>query len=490
MTETTAPSTPSSTARAGRTARGAWRRQLVSGPSSLAGKLLLLTIGFVLLAEVLIYAPSAANFRAGWLLDRARAAHLAAIAAENAADARLGDEMVRELLEGADAVAVARILEGATEMVLGGDVGEAELIPADLTEETMWQGWMAVPRTLFAPPGRYVVITAVPETRPDERIVVVVPEAPLRAALLDYSARLVWVSIFISVLTGALIYIALLVLLVRPMGRLSHAMTEFQKDPSDHRRILPGSRRSDEIGRAETALSAMQADVLAALRQRERLAALGAAVAKINHDLRNVLASAQLVSDRLATSEDARVAAQGQRLVRAVDRGVALCQAVLDYGKAEEPAPQMTETKLADCVEDAARDAFAGMAETAWVNAIDPDLTVRADPDHLHRIFLNLFRNAVQAMAKSERRALGATARVEADDVRVRISDTGPGIPRAVRDSLFTAFGMSGKPGGTGLGLAISRELARAMGGDVTLIESGDRGTVFEVRLRVRPGPA
>ncbi len=451
---------------------------------SLAGKLFLLAAGFVMLAEVLIYLPSAANFRESWLTDRANSAHLAAIAAESADDDGLGDELVQELLTGAQAVAVARIVDGATELVLGGDVGDAPTVNAELDTEGPLARLAAVPRTLFAPPGRFVVVTATPETRPGERIIVVVPEGPLRAALIDYSVRIFWLSIFISATTGALIYLSLLFLLIRPMKRLSQAMTAFQQDPSDARRALPVSERRDELGQAQIALSDMQADVLAALKQRERLAALGAAVAKINHDLRNILSSAQLVSDRLATSEDDRVAAQGQRLVRAIGRGVALCQRVLDYGRAEEPAPQMADVPLRECAEAAARDALAGRADVNWVNALDAGLVARADPDNLHRIFENLFRNAAEAMTGGERRALGVTAEAAGGALAVRVSDTGPGIPDQVKKTLFTPFGRSGKPEGSGLGLSIARDLARAMDGDVTLIETGDRGTVFEVRLK------
>ena len=479
MAEPLAPTAPSAApvTRPGPLAR------LRRAAASLPGKLLVLTILFVLLAEVLIFLPSAANFRTAWLDERTAAAHLAAIAAESAEDSGLGDDLVRELLAGADAVAVARIAGGSTELVLGGDVGEAETIEANLIEEGFFERMAKVPATMAAPAGRYLIVTDVPETRPGERIVVVLPEAPLKSALIAYSIRIFWLSIFISLVTGGLIFLALLILIVRPMSRLSQAMTDFQADPSDRRRILPETGRTDEIGQAETALSAMQSDVLAALRQRERLAALGEGVAKINHDLRNILSSAQLVSDRLATSDDPKVAAMGQRLVRSIDRGIKLCEAVLDYGKADEPAPELAAVNLSDCVEAARRDAFARSAEIAWVNMIDPDLNVQADPDQIHRIFLNLFRNAAQAMEGQERRAMSAAAYAEDQAVRVRVTDTGPGIPQRVRESLFTAFGRSGTTGGSGLGLAISRELAQGMGGDVALIGTGDGGTVFEIRL-------
>ncbi|MFW6413617.1 MAG: sensor histidine kinase, partial [Oceanicaulis sp.] len=276
---------------------GRVRDALVSMP----GKLLGLTVLSVLVAEVLIFFPSAADFRTEWLMDHAEAAHLAALAAESAGDLELGEEMVRELLAGADAAAVARITDGVNELVLGGDIGMAKLVTANLTEEGFFEAIAATIGTLTAPEGRYVNALAAPRTRPggEELISVIVPEAGLKRDLWAYSRNIAVLSLFIAAFAAGLLYVALLVLLVRPMRRLARAMTAFADDPAAPGRALPESRRRDEIGEAEAALAAMQAEVRAAFAQRERLAALGGAVARINHDLRNVLASAQLVSDRL-----------------------------------------------------------------------------------------------------------------------------------------------------------------------------------------------
>lgn len=466
-----------------RTRPGAALTGVRRAATSLPGKLLGLAVAFVMLAEILIFLPSAAAFRTEWLTDRAEAAHLAALAAEAAPGAMPSQDMVRELLEGADVVAVGRVYDGVNELVLGGQV-EGKLVKADLTDTSMLDSMLAACDTLFAPPGRYINIQAIPETRPGERLSVIVPEAPLRRALIDFSIRIFWLSIFISLVTGGLIYLSLMFILVRPMRRLARAMTAFQEDPSDPARTVQPSRRADEIGEAERALAAMQADVRSAFRQRERLAALGGAVAKINHDLRNVLSSAQLISDRLAMSSDERVAGMGARLVRAIDRGVRLCAETLDYGRSEERDPQLETVRLRDALDDAAGDAFASVGAAEWVNAIDEDITVRADPDHLHRIFLNLFRNALQAMERSDPRQLRVAARRENGRVLVTVNDTGPGIPERVQATLFAPFAVTANAGGTGLGLSIARELARDLGGDVRLAVTGETGSVFEVELK------
>lgn len=458
---------------------------------SLPGKLLGLSVLFVLVAEVLIFFPSAANFRTEYLLDRVDAAYIAALSADVAADAgegaMLSDDTMRELLAGADAVSVARITDGVNELVLGGFAPGAQTVTARLDEESFWDRLMATCHTIFARSDRHINIIAkarVADPTIEAPIMsVLVPEAGLRVGLLTFSRNILGLSLFIAAVTGGLLYVFLLFMFVRPMRRLARAMTAFKDDPGDRSRTIEVSRRSDEIGEAEAALSAMQSDVRAAFAQRERLAALGGAVARINHDLRNVLASAQLVSDRLAMSKDERVSAMGARLLRAVDRGIRLCQDTLDYGKSTEKAPESVPIGLRNALDDAAGDAFAATGAADWINEVDENLIVRADPDHVHRIFLNLVRNGVQAMEKSDQARLTVSA-VQGDDlVTITLTDTGPGVPDRIKETLFQPFGLSGSSAGSGLGLSIARELARAMGGDVDLKTTGPDGTAFQITL-------
>lgn len=118
---------------------------------------------------------------------------------------------------------------------------------------------------------------------------------------------------------------------------------------------------------------------------------------------------------------------------------------------------------------------------------------VTADPDQLHRILVNLLRNARQAIEHQADR--GGAGRVEVSMEAVggasliRISDDGPGVPERIRERLFQPFAGSGRPDSTGLGLAIARELAQGHGGDLTLSVTGAQGTVFELRLFGAPPP-
>jgi len=453
---------------------------------SLPGQLLMVTLGLIAVGVALVYFPAAAGFRHQWMSDRAEAAHLAALAADVAPGGALGEDEVRALLMGADAVAVSRVRNGMNELVLySGPIGEA-LVESDLRTAGGFTHIRDTVDVLFAPPGRLLRIRAEPMGAPGETIDVIVRETPLRAELHAFSRRFLLYAGIGAVLMGGAIYGALFYLFVRPMRRLASAMTRFREDPADPARVIRPSGSRTEIGQAEAELARMQADIRQALQQRERLAALGGAVAKINHDLRNVLASAQLVSDRLATEDDARVRKMGERLVRAVDRGIRLCEATLQYGRAEETPPVRAAVPARALLDEVVADAGLSATDVSWDNRVGETLMLDADPDQAHRIFLNLCRNAIQAMQEhgGERR-LSAHARTADGQATIEIRDTGPGLPPRARERLFEAFSGSARKGGTGLGLSIARELARAHGGDVELVESDEAGTAFAVRLPV-----
>ncbi|MHA6287461.1 sensor histidine kinase [Maricaulis sp. CAU 1757] len=458
---------------------------------SLPGQLLMVTVGLIALGLVLVYFPATASFRVQWMTERTEAAHLAALAADVAPGGALGEAEVRALLMGADAVAVSRVRDGMNELILySGPIGDG-LVESDL-RSTSWAGHVRdTIDTLTAPRGRLLRIRAVPAGYPDELIDVIVREAPLKVALQDFSGRLLAYAGLAALLVGAAVYCALFYLFVRPMRRLAAAMTRFREAPEDEANIIRPCGLRNEIGQAEEELALMQAGLRQALHQRERLAALGSAVAKINHDLRNVLASAQLVSDRLAEDEDERVRTMGQRLVRAVSRGIRLCQATLEFGRAEDSRPVRQAVIIADLLEDVAGDAAVAEAGIAWDNQVDTALELDVDPDHTHRLFLNLCRNAVQAMQGSDGpRTLLVHARSEDGFAVLEVCDTGPGLPAKARDNLFKAFAASTRRGGAGLGLSIAREIARSHGGDVCLVKSGPDGTVFEVKLPLRQAVA
>jgi len=323
-------------------------------------------------------------------------------------------------------------------------------------------------------------------------IEVVIDEAPLRQAMYGFSRNLLLISLAIAVLTAALIYLALHYLFVRPMRRLTASLVAFHEDPESSARIIVPSQRGDEIGLAERELSDMQRDLVSMLHQKSRLAALGLAVSKINHDLRNLLAYSQLLSDQLASVPDPRVQRFAPKLMRSLERAIAFCQSTLSYGRAQEAAPDRRMVAVEPIVTEVRESAGIGSdASITWISAIERGLTIDADPDQLFRVLLNLVRNAEQALESRPQgdaatQQIRITGRREGTVAILEISDTGPGIPQKSRDHLFEAFQSSGRTDGSGLGLAIAAELVRAHGGDLHLVE-GTIGATFRIAIPDRP---
>ncbi len=458
-------------------------------PGGLSARLLVLTTLFVVVSGLLVLPATLAAFEEQWLLDRIRAAELASTIAEADPGRKVTAPVRQQLLDSAGVVSVAIQTEGMRRLILAAPRDLREPYVVDLrTQKPL--SWMTAPfRTLFGGKDRMVRVIAEPRFRSGEFIDIVMPEQPLRQALLAYLGRLVMITLFVSVGAGVAVYLALNAFLVRPMQKITEAMERFRADPENPEARVALSGRRDEIGRAEAELDRMQADLIAALNSRARLAALGEAVAKINHDLRNMLTSAQIASDRLAAIGDPKVAQAMPRLERALDRAVTLATDVMAYGKTIEAPPQVQALELQPALDAAAED--AGMSESGvrLVSHVEFGARVDADPDQLHRILVNLLRNAREAMEERAGRPgqVQVSLRVEDGVSRLRLSDDGPGLPDRALAHLFQPFTGSARRGGTGLGLAISRELAQAHGGDLTLEKTGPEGTVFELSLPGAP---
>ncbi len=454
---------------------------------SLSGRILALTILFVMASVSLVYFPAVARYHHELLADKVASAELAILPFTEAPGEQLSQQLRTQLLARAGVLAV--VLRGG---------GQHELIPVGQQPPTIQAVYNAgetgfleemrdVLRCMTAPPGRIIRIDAVTGLPQGPSIFVVANEEPIRADLFAFSSRAFLISIFVAGATALLMFMSLYWILVRPMKRMTAAMANFRANPEDASRILLPSGRKDEIGVAEYELSTMQREIYGSLQQKNRLALLGSAVAKIQHDLRNILASAQIASDRLATSEDPVVKRVAPRLVGALDRAVALATNTLRYGKSDEPPPQRRLILLAPLVDEVAASAIPDRTKVKFENLVPPDLEVDTDPDQLFRLLLNLVKNAREALdflpedARPEGKHLTVGARRHGDTVHILVRDNGPGIAQHLRERLFLPFAGSARSGGTGLGLAIAREFARAHGGDVALLESDETGTGFRV---------
>jgi len=467
---------------------------------SLSGRLLILTILFVMLAEVLIFVPSLARYREDYLRERLEAANIVAIAMDGReatmttggardqfAVAEEDDEFEWQLLNSAQVRSIALREGGARRPILRGDWRDPVAEIFTLDDDTMVDKIVDAVTVLVNPrPERVIRVIGAPDPSRwpmGDAVDVTLKEDQLASAMRDFGIRIFKLSLVISLLTAALVFVSLNRWLVRPVRRLIDAMTDFRRSP-EAARILdpgPGNTELDEAGRE---LSSMQTEVRAALVQKTRLAELGEAVAKINHDLRNMLASAQLLADRLEQSEDPMVRRTAPKLLRSLDRATDLCTRTLAFGKADEPAPirrRVPLARLAEEVRDAVFPEGGGIAMTVDM----PDgLHAEADPDQLFRILQNLARNAEQAMSGTgQGTQLAIRAHRAEQGVQIDVADDGPGMPVAARENLFKAFRGSARQGGTGLGLHIARQLARGHGGDVALVEDAGPGTTFRVTI-------
>ena len=467
----------------------------------LPSKLLVLTLVFVMLAEVLIFLPSIANYRVNWLNARLTSARLAALSAEAAKPNQVPPMIKQELLDTAQVHAVAIKKNRIRKLVLPADgpvVVDANFDFRDNPKDGPWSwfsrrvGLIADAMEVFtAPKNRVIRVYGQASTglgKPpamDEFVEIVLPEQPLRDAMLKFARNILILSIIISVIAASLVYFALIRVLVQPMMDISKNMLEFSENPEDSSRVIVPSGRGDEIGAAERELANMQNEMIGLLQQKNRLAQLGLAVSKINHDLRNMLSSAQLISDRLATLQDPSVQRFAPKLIASLDRAINFCNDTLKFGKAEEASPRREVFSIRTLVEEVGDGLDLPREGIDWKVDIDQSVQIDADRDHLYRVLNNICRNSAQALETQNDIADGAisvSARRDGLRTIIEINDTGPGVPPRARENLFRAFQGAVRKGGTGLGLAISAELIQAHGGKLELLDQSS-GAAFRIEI-------
>jgi len=448
--------------------------------TGLSARLLLLTIVFVMLAEVLIFAPSIGRFRLTYLEERLSDAHLAILALDATPDNVVGEALERELLRNAEAYSVALTRPGRGKLMMMIEKPGGIDATVDLRRASFMGLIGDAFATLLVGGERLLRVIGPAEKDPDTLVEVVVDEAPLRAEMLAYGKRILALSLVISLFTAALVYLSLHRLLVRPMRRITESMVAFREDPEDVSRTIAPSGRRDEIGVAEAELAKVQEALRAALRHKTRLAGLGIAVTKINHDLGNILATALLLSDRLQQSEDPEVRHVTPTLTAAIERAAKLCEQTLKFAREGPIHLERESFDLKALVDDVGATLPARVNGVAtWRNRLAGEIAVTGDREQLYRVFANLAQNAVNAGATR----VEVSARQEPGRLIIEVADDGPGLAPRARERLFEPFSGTARPGGTGLGLAIARDLLRAHGGDIRLERSTAEGTVFALTL-------
>lgn len=468
-------------------------RKIFGGGMGLSGKLLLLTILFVMLSEVLIFVPSIANYRNTWLRDRLAVGGVAATLLSESET--LSPQVQQKLLEATGAQAIS-LAVGERRNLIAMESSEMNITKTiDMTQDSPWDAIGCSLQFLTGTRTGQIRVIGDIDMRSGGRVDMVFPASLLRDDLQKYALNILQLSLLISCLTAALVYLSIRSLLLRPLQRLTGSMMRFAESPENAREIIKPSGRADELGEAEIQLQSMQKSLNQTLNQQRRMAALGLAVSKINHDMRNLLASAQLFLERLELLPDPTVQRVAPKILATLDRAASYTSAVLSYGKAQEAAPELRVIRLASVL----RDVEEVLGLSRYADGIEMHVSVpetqelEADPEQIFRVLLNLCRNSVQAMEASKG-ASGVVCRIEIhsevkdDMLSIYVSDTGPGIPAKAQEGLFKAFQTSGKVGGTGLGLAIAAEIVVAHGGKITLEKDVTTGACFKIQLPYRHG--
>lgn len=292
--------------------------------------------------------------------------------------------------------------------------------------------------------------------------------APLRRYLLQGLALVIGLAILI----GIPFAIVIEWLVIFPLRRMVSDMTAFARDPYGNSSSQTVLTHQNIISEARDAFDTMTTATRNELVQRDKLASLGEAVAKINHDMRNVLSSAMLLSDTLEQSKDPRVASAGPVVSQAIQRAVDLCSNMLVYLQQPKPV-QTSPVEMAKLISEIQ----TGIGTT--IHYSGPAMLV-VDGGEFFRLLHNLVSNAASAGATQIEITVWRAGQLTIID----ITDNGPGMTAAARKTLFKPFAGSTR-GSSGLGLSIARDIALAHGGDLRLSRSNADGSEFRLRLPV-----
>lgn len=452
--------------------------------NSLSGRFLILTTVFVMLAEVLIFVPSVARFREDYLLLRLERAQIASLAL--LANDMIDADLEIELLQNAGVYNVVLRRDEIRQLVLSSPIPSPITNTYDLRDPSAWELIGDAMRCLVQSENQVIRVIGDPVQKAGLLIEVTMDTKPMRAALIDYGLNILLLSAVISVFTAFLLFLAVRRFLVKPIKGVVGAMITYAEAPEDSRRIIEPSAGVTELREAEVALQTMQRQLTSSLLQKERLAQLGGAVARISHDLRNILTTTQLLTDRMERSDDPNVRKAVPKLLNSIGRAVNLCEATLAFGKAEEPSPTLDRFALANVVDEVVEnERLASMDQNITVSAdLAPGMIIRADQEQLYRVLSNLVGNARQAIVGTgQPGSIVISAQENEIEWTISVTDTGPGFPNKALDHLFQPFQGGARKGGIGLGLAIAAELVRGHGGRLELQSTGEDGTSFVLYL-------
>lgn len=449
---------------------------------SLSTQLLVITVCLVTIGSALIHMLALADYREEHLTQRITNGFLVTLALKEAVvppDRELTTLLLSRIeVEGIEVYS----LDGERPLVLG-NVQVADLY-VDLPLDDAIYAIQGAVFTLLTGGRRLLAVSGKPAGAPQVQVTLFMDERNLYREMLAYSRQTLLTTTTIALVAGLLVYLGLQWFLVRAIRRITLNLVAFRQAPDQPERVIRPSRRPDEIGVMERELARMQQSLRQALIQQSRLAALGTAVSKINHDLRSILSTVSITSAQLARVENPGVHRVLPLLSESVEQAVQLCTRTLDLARGDQTPPERQSCPLRDLVSSVETALANAGGNIHWDNQVPDSLLVYADRDRLYRILFNLAQNAIEAMDGTGRLTVRAQPRDQG--ILIELEDSGPGIPERLRESLFTPFA-SGRTGGTGLGLATARDLARGHGGELSLASSGAQGSCFHVYLPDAP---
>ena len=464
-----------------------------TGTFGLTTKLFVVTLILAVICELTVLIPSIANFEKNWIQNKFSEVEFDIKYLMSSKNIPLGlkEDIRKHLTESVKVESVA-VRDGQTSTQI--DVhGLPDGIDKeyDLSNGSMLKLLTQSIDTLLFGDNRVLEITGISQLNESSLLEVTLMESHLRGDLINFTLRTLGFSIPILIVISAVVFFLLQYMFVRPVQRLSDSIGRFAANPEDLDKVITPSNRTDEIGLAEQSLVEMEHRLVSTIREHRHLANLGLAVSKINHDLRNMLASAQLLLERLEDLPDPTVQRLAPKIILTLDRAVAYTRAVIDYGKTTEAPPRREVVLLSPLVDEVGELLSLDSNEKVkWENQVSNEIEVDADPEHLFRILMNLCQNSLQAMESKKTPVILKQITVSAERlgsvVQIQVTDTGPGVPYMARDKIFHAFQSSFKTDGFGLGLSIAAELVEAHGGKIMLKES-DTGAIFEISIPDNP---
>ncbi len=448
---------------------------------SISGRLAILTFGFVFLMSSITLFPALAIFRESELQERIEEAALVALALTTNPIPEIDIDQSSALLEKAQILDLAVIDEGQRKRLLLPYEKVTLTGRVDLTNLSFINRFVdGFKCALNSEQGIYL-ISGIPSFE-FERVEAMVSIRTICSQVRMGASRFLFMSFGLALATSFLITFAVSRLVVRPVHFLTKTISNFDGKGISKKVEIRNPIR--EFQNAEKSLKEMQDRVINSFEQQRRLATLGESVSKIQHDLRNMLSTAQLLADNLEESEDPKVRRSAPRLLRAIDRAINLSSQTLTYGNLHAHTPKFSLGKLAPVINEVMEDEALLDSSGNITFSVDCDqaLEVHTDFQILKRILQNLIRNARQALEELGEGKILISVK-ENEGINICVRDTGPGLKEETVQHLFEPFRGSTRSNGSGLGLAIGKELSELIGGSLKLSSTSSIGTEFLIEL-------